>query len=476
MHSLSSLRFLAPRLAAVILCISAISLSRSAGALDQSSIPPGSLVLRGPSVKAGPSGARSTPTNVNAPMSAEEQALGLAIAEASRKPHGYQIIKDKFDVTLFCRHVLYTLPLSAADQAKLGEQSYGDPNWCRILLNNVVDDVRDAQLHFLGLRTYLGYRELLFRDGEAGIAHFDPGYPVVNTGNPLYYGLVLQRAENGELRVVDVHRLAAGELLSQEARRELLVSLAGKGYLQAPTDPRDIALLSHPEAFNLFQQRYSYGKRELLVQAYEKLPPEMRDDRLVLDQLASTWPYTLHELSETLQRWHQTYPEDPSPQLLLLNAYWQFYYDPRGVEGTNGYIDISCHWTPAEETGAEEATERAMVWFADPAMEIRLASYFASRQPEKAKALLHRALHRFPYEPAGALVLDKINVAARAYGEVADNLREEEAQLHTNLTSMVAGSRIYDEFRKSFAWKQWQHDSHGVDSKTLMIGVAEAAK
>ena len=128
------------------------------------------------------------------------------------------------------------------------------------------------------------------------------------------------------------------------------------------------------------------------------------------------------------------------------------------------------------EQALEAAIERANAWFADPRMEVRMAVYYGPKRPEKARPLLQKALKRFPAEAITYEESLKVDLAAGNFDGVGETLHLDEVAFHTNLTQMVSGSKNYEPFRKSLAWKKWQHDWHGADAKSLTAAAVQAER
>jgi len=213
----------------------------------------------------------------------------------------------------------------------------------------------------------------------------------------------------------------------------------------------------------LFETRCDYGKFSLMKEAYEKLSPEVQNDRSVLFRYAVTGDRSADDVLVPVERWRKAYPHDPTPDLVLVDFYWLLYQGPRSVDkgpGRGTYYGAA--WSPAEEEAVEAAIERANKWFADPRMEVRLASYYGAKRPEKLRPLLQKAIQRFPAEPIAFEELLKVDLASSNFIGVAETLHLDEVAFHTNLTQMVNSSTNYAAFRKSFSWKKWQEDFHAA--------------
>jgi hypothetical protein len=284
----------------------------------------------------------------------------------------------------------------------------------------------------------------------------------------VYIAYITERQSDGSIRLIDVQRFAHGEMLSQTMRRRTLLELARKGLLGDQLSAGDRARISGKESLELFESRRAYGRFHLIKDAYERLAPELQEDRAVLYAYANTGDRSIDDVLIPVERWRRLYPGDPTSDLMVVNFYWILYQGPRYVaegpaKGTHFYAALS----PRDEEAITAAIQRANVWFADPAMEIRLARYYGTEQPAKARPLLQQALQRFPSEPSALAELLKVDLAAANFTGVAETLHLQEVALQTNLTEMVNSSNEYATFRKSFPWKKWQHDYHEADVKAL---------
>jgi hypothetical protein len=433
-------------------------------------LPPGSLVLRGPSIPV-PDVSSSPATPANTP----EHCFGLS-AERAMRTNGYSFIARAFDVDAFCRRFVPTLPASV----DIKEQILAAPQRNKALLQQILDDavsdIAGSHVRFLGVRWLGSEPVLLFR--QADIAGLDvPGIGDY-IGNPVYVAYVTERAYDGSVRLVDVQRFASGELLSRTMRRQTILELAGKGHLQ--TDrliASDQALVSGRKALELFISRCEYGHFNLIKDAYERLAPELQENRAVLHLYATSGEQSIKDILVPIERWRQWYPGDPTPDLMVVNFYWLLYHGPRYVpDGPHQGVYAYTAWSPRQEEAVTAAIARANAWFADPAMEIRLAHHYGAERPEPARRLLHQALQRFPPEPWAFAELLSIDLATTNFIGVAETLHLQETLLKTNLTEVVNRSKDYAAFRKSFPWKKWQHDDHGVEVKALTGAAGQAGR
>jgi hypothetical protein len=280
---------------------------------------------------------------------------------------------------------------------------------------------------------------------------------------------VTERQADGSVHIIDGAHLPGGELFSQTMRRRTLMELREKKLLSDRMSALDQATLSAREPLRLFQMRCDYGKYDLIKEAYEKLPPELQNERPILLRFATSGEQSLKDILVPIERWRRVYPTDPTPDLLLVDFYWQLYHGPRVVrEGPDRGIYAFEALDSQQEEAAAAAVQKANAWFLDPALEIKLASYYGGKHPDKARPLLQQALERFPLERIGYSELIKVDLASTNFVGVADSLHKQEVAFQTNLTSMVASRPEYETFRKSFPWKQWQHDYHGVEVKNLV--------
>lgn len=250
--------------------------------------------------------------------------------------------------------------------------------------------------------------------------------------------------------------------LSQTLRRKVVLDLARKGFVQEPLNTGDAILLGNLKPYSIYEIRCSYGRYNLLKAAYDQLPSQLQDDPHVLFQNASCGGHNVDDVLVPIERWHQLNPDDPCPYLLLVDFYWRLYSGPRYIPDKE--TDLESYWTPEEENGVTAAVQKANTWFDDPAMEVRLARYFASKQPAKARSLLLQATQRTRPLPQAYSELLTLDLVQRNFDGVAETLQRQETAFQTNLTSMVNESRSFSDFKKSPAFKKWQHDHHAAGS------------
>ena len=429
-----------------------------ADAVKTVTAPPGSLVLRGP--------AKSTNSVAADATGSVEYALGLKL-EKTINGNDFSVLAQAIDAVAFYQRFVPTLPVSDATKEKLYENSRTS-DIRSLIQDRVTDVVRDLSPRFLGVRFCGTDTELLFRDKLGGGA-----YKVLTCGEtivePTYVGLVTRRQADGSVRIIDVYQFDGTGLLSQTFRHKLVSQMALKGLLVNPLNEADQAWVALGDALSVFLNRCKHGLYGGIKNAYYKLPAGLQNDRLILFSFANSGGQNLKDIMVPLERWRQLYPTDPTPDLILVNFYWRLYFGPRSVaeEAARGTF-YGHEWTAQQAAEAEAAIQDANKWFGDPMMEIRMAQYYNPDQPAKARALLLRALKRIPFETRGLEELLKVNLVVKNFPAVADELRQEEELLHTNLTQSVKLGKEYAEFRTSYAYKQWQHEVHGVDIKTLL--------
>ena len=141
----------------------------------------------------------------------------------------------------------------------------------------------------------------------------------------------------------------------------------------------------------MYETRCGDGHYDLIKAAYDQLPQQLQDDPHILFQDATCGEHSLDEIQAPIERWHKLDPDEPCPYLLLVNYYWRLYNGPPN--------HFQAAWPTKEPVwnsighqkrrkGVAAAIQKANVWFADPAMELRLAHYFGTHQPAKARPLL----------------------------------------------------------------------------------------
>jgi len=413
-------------------------------------LPPGSLILRGPATAPH---AANQPAAYPQENSGPEQFLGLRIEQAMLT-NGYFLITEAFDLDVFYYRMTSTLP--TADNVKQSIRDTPKNEIARkLLLKNITAGVKGEHIRFLGVRRFEGETELLLRAQDFGTP-------------PTYTGYVTERLADGTVKLIDVHRFESGELLSQTMRRQTLLELARKRLLVGQPSATDQAFVSALDAWTLFTSRHDYGKFDLTKQAYDKLPLEVQNDRGALF-LYTEAARSVRALMVPVERWRQQYPGDPCPDVMLIDLLWALYQGPRSVQGPSGhYVDLSSYWTAEEEAQAAEAIDRANLWLADPAQEVRIARYYAKDQPAKASSWLQKARTRSPLEKEMLDLTLSTSLAVQNFDEAARTLQLEEPTYNTNLSAMVDQTPTYAAFRKSLAWKKWQHDAHAADPKSLV--------
>src|SRR5215471_14757161 len=209
-------------------------------------------------------GLRPTDPPAGSLENSPEHRFGLRLEDAMRT-NEYSLITQAFDLDLFYRRVVATLPL--ADAVKESIQANPKSGITRnMLLKNVVPKAGDERVRFLGLRRFENETELLFRSCD-------------HRYHCSYTGYVTTRQPAGTILLIDVHDLSTGELMSQIIREEFLLGLIEKRLFSGTLTARDKALISGLEAWKLFVSRCEYGKFDLIREAYQKLPSELQNDR-----------------------------------------------------------------------------------------------------------------------------------------------------------------------------------------------------
>jgi len=423
-------------------------------------LPTGSLVMHGPK-RTDSASSVGLAFGTNSP----EHLFGLQMERAIRT-NNLTFILRAFDLDAFCRRFVLNLPISDDLKRNVYAVPHQSAEVRRLIANELLADVQGLpHTRFLGMRLLGNDCALLFRDADGTGAAFE-------RVSPMYIAYIAGRQPDGSVRIVDVHRFRTGELMSQTMRRSTLIQLAQKSLLAVDRlNVADRQMVSSFEAQELFDTRYDYGMFSLIKEAYGRLPAEVQNDRAILFRYATRGDRSVGDVMVPVERWRRLYPNDPTPDLVVVDFYWLLYYGPRSIkQGATQGTHLGEAWTPEEERQAEAAIERANAWFADPRMEVRLAVYYGFKRPQKARPLLQKALKRFPAEAITFEELLKVDLAGDNFDGVAETLRLDEMAFHTNLTQMVNASKGYEAFRKSSAWKKWQHDWHGMDSKALTAG------
>jgi hypothetical protein len=231
--------------------------------------------------------------------------------------------------------------------------------------------------------------------------------------------------------------------------------------LQLPLNASDELLYRNMEAISLFETRCVDGHFDLIKAAYDQLPAQLQDDPHILFQMASCGGHGISDVLVPIQRWNKRDPDEPCPYLLLVDFYWRLYNGPRVIlTGPNKGTKVEKVWTPEEEDGVRAAIEKANGWFDDPAMEVRLAHYFATKQPAKSRPLLLQAIRRSPPLGQAFSELIHLDISQRNFAGIADTLHLGEVAFQTNFTAMVNESMKLSEFKKSPEFRKWQHDYH----------------
>lgn len=385
--------------------------------------------------------------------SSPEYALGLRIEQGART-NGYVLLDRELDVERMLTRAVNTLPASdAIKKAIVDHESKEVPRM--VIVKRALSEVNWRLARFLGVRRFESETELLFRSLDL-------------QGNASYTGFIAQAQAGVGVKLIDVHLYLEGELMSQSLRRSHLLKLASAGNLDATMNKLDQALVSSMADWKLLESRYHYGKFDLVKQAFEKLPEELQNERAALSMYASSGCRSESEVLVPLDRWRKLYPDDPCPEIKLVEFYWSLYALVRPLTTKGGVVVNAEHcWTAAEETKAIEAIQRANTWLVDPAQDIHLAGYFKSRgHPEKAVPLLKEDLKLSPNNDELLGILIDLSLDQKNFEDAGSFLRAREVLFHTNLTQMVNAAPEYGAFRKSFAYKQWQYNFHRDSTNT----------
>lgn len=145
---------------------------------------------------------------------------------------------------------------------------------------------------------------------------------ILPNGGFNYFEMELSKNEEGQIRVVDIYPYSAGENISVTLRRAYL-PLVG----DAENMPNDLGIneglyIKHASDYSRFADLVAAGEAERAMAIYDTLPEELQNDKNgLLLRLRATQQLGDGLYGEALQAIRELYPNDPSSDLLSIDAY-----------------------------------------------------------------------------------------------------------------------------------------------------------
>jgi tetratricopeptide (TPR) repeat protein len=201
-----------------------------------------------------------------------------------------------------------------------------------------------------------------------------------------YLDFTLARRADGSIKAVDVFPYAVGESIAQSTRHFYLsaVAEAQRSLIDRLTGKEQV-LITHLPTLLEMNENLRTGQYDAVLTAYRGLPESLRRDRLFLvPRYTAAAEVDDNEYQAALADFREYYPNDPSADLLMIDAYFlQNDFDAalesidrldRSIGG-DAYLDVlrsSIHIERGEFDEARDAISRAIE--AEPSL---IAAYWA---------------------------------------------------------------------------------------------------
>lgn len=138
-----------------------------------------------------------------------------------------------------------------------------------------------------------------------------------------YLELSLDRNAEGHYRTVDVYTYSIGEQTSATLRRAYLPFASEKGQdVSAQLEETESLIVAHVKEYSRFAELVSAGEAERAMEIYHELPEELQNEKTaLLLRLRATQQLGDAEYEKALNAIRERYPQDPSGDLLSIDAY-----------------------------------------------------------------------------------------------------------------------------------------------------------
>ncbi len=224
----------------------------------------------------------------------------------------------------------------------------------------------------------------------------------------VYEELLLARS-NGVIRIVDVYRLASGELMSESLRRGYL--LAAVGQSRQAGNKKESELLTHLATISEMSDKFRRQKFAEALAAYRKLPESLqRDKNLLLLRLSAAQQLGGNEYAAAVEAFRAAFPNDGALNFVLLE------YALRNRLLSEG---LNCVQRIDAAVGGDPglACTRAQLLLA--------AGKLAEARQQAAQAMAHE-----PRQAGAYWMLIEISAAQGNFAETAQLLQTLESELH----------------------------------------------
>ncbi len=358
------------------------------------------------------------PVPVAAIPRAEEARRFGAELEAGFRAHDFKVISGRLDFRRLAEESLSSLATDAAGRRTFAtEFAKGAGPSFEVALKGF------ASFKLLRVLATNGQQVAVFR-------------ALLPSGSINYHQYVLRQSDRG-MEIADVHALASGEWFSETIRRLYLLSeshrdpgLAKQLTGSAADLVKNAAIV---EKAMVWMQR-----RQLLdfLDAYRRLPVSLQEERVLLQmRIAAALEAEPQELLPAMEVWNRLHPDDPGPELILLDL-WVL----RG-----------------EHLRAAAGLERLGNTFGgDPHLQALEALQLGQAgQEARARELATAAVRAEPGLAGGHDALIGLALRRKDYPEVAGLLDAAGKALGRDPRPMVEEQPQYEAFRESPAGKKW---------------------
>lgn len=259
---------------------------------------------------------------------------------------------------------------------------------------------------------------------------------VSSSGGLNYHDLLLARDEAGEVRIVDVYLALAGERMSHTLRRAFLPLIPREDESLIKNQPAaDRVFLEHFDDYRAFARHLVEQEGAKALAAYEKLPPELQQNKAVLiGRVIASQSVSDEQYLAAIDAFRRQFPKDAAVDLISIDAFVLKQQFEPALESVDRIEKI---YGPDAFFNVLRAGIRYQ------AGDLEAAEKFAK------KAIIEEPTLVDPYWHLTTISLDR-----KDYDETVRLLTVLQEQLHVELADL-ASIPIYAEFVKSPQYAKW---------------------
>jgi len=261
-------------------------------------------------------------------------------------------------------------------------------------------------------------------------------FRIVSESGLNYHDLLLDEADDGSVRILDLFIYSLGEWVSQTARRGFLplVAQLEKGSLERMKRGENLYLDNVPNILKM-QHHYQQGQFREALDVFRAFPDELKKNRnILMVRFAVAVQLGGEEYDQAMLDLKTAFPDDPSLDLVLIDHY----FNARQFDEALRIVD---------------RIDRSVG--GDPYLDFMRANVlYAGGRRSEARAAARRAVEREPGLEDPYWTLVTISLDEKDFGETARLLDE----IETELGLVVGDLKLipeYSEFLESDAYDAW---------------------